>query len=81
MTRTGDKLVTYWQLRQIETLLRRIGIPASTDGLHALQAKAGGSSQPYAYRLMSRSQAANFIEALWDFVRERERATDVHQIS
>jgi hypothetical protein len=70
---SGDKLISYWQIRQIELLLRRIGIPASVDGVRALQGKVGGSRAPYAYRLMSRSQGASFIQTLWEYVRERER--------
>lgn len=77
----GDRLVTLWQLQQIERLLRRIGIPANTEGLHALQVKVGGPPTPYGYRLMGRSQAASFIQTLWEFVRERERATDVRPVA
>jgi len=73
----ADRLISYWQIQQIEKLLRRIGIPASVDGVRALQDKVGASNQPYAYRLMSRSQGANFIQTLWDYVKEREGATDV----
>jgi hypothetical protein len=81
MTAGGGRLATGAQVRQIEALAIRIGVPATTDGIRALQGKVGGSSQPYAYRLMSRDQAASFIETLWDFVRERERATDVREVS
>jgi hypothetical protein len=74
----GDKLITYQQLREIELLLRRLGLPASVDGLRALQGKVGGSNAPYAYRLMSRAQGANFIATLWDYVKELEDAPHLH---
>lgn len=69
----AGQLITSEQVTEIEALAQRIGVDIDSESVVMATERVGGSSAPYAYLLLTRSQALALIMLMSTYIRARER--------
>ena len=72
-----DALLTAEQVVGIEELIRQIGVDPDSSSVMAAQMRVGGTSAPYGYLVLTRSQALAMIVLMTRYIGERERSEGV----